>query len=568
MNTSRQFVARDLALVLLPALLLIGAGIGLRDPWPADEPLHALIARDMLASGNWLIPMVGGDVFQDKPPLLFWLQAIFFKLTGSERIGFLLPSLLAALGTLALVYDLARRLWNREAGLHAAWLLLFTVQFTLQARRGQLDALLMFGTVLSLYCLLRQLLLGGGWWWAVGAGLAAGLGTLAKVVGFLSFLVLLPWLFAVWRGWSGVKWQRPFAMWFVSLAAWAVVVGAWLLPIWLRARHDPAMAQYFHELVVTHTVGRFVEPWHHFKPAWYYLQVMATSWLPTVLLLPWLVPGWRQALARRDARVLLPLGFVALYLLFFTLTRGKRDLYILSALPMLALASGYLMPALLQRAGVQRVCFALGALIVAICAGVLLWAQVFDGAWGQALLARAGLGSFAPLMLLGCITLAALLWWGRGRAQCAVVAALTAGWLITGLWVFPRMDGERSARNFIARVEQTADPARELGLLAYHEHFLWQLHRPSVNFGHRRFREGEQEAFDASAWLAAKAGRQLLVPEAMRAPCFARIASTRDMGRSSRGNWYLVQGEPDPACVARGDAGRALYYAPQTPVPE
>ncbi len=68
------------------------------------------------------------------------------------------------------MYDLGRRLWNREAGLHAAWLLLFTVQFTLQARRGQLDALLMFCTVLSLYCLLRQLLLGGGWWWAVGAG--------------------------------------------------------------------------------------------------------------------------------------------------------------------------------------------------------------------------------------------------------------------------------------------------------------------------------------------------------------------------------------------------------------
>ena len=77
-------------------------------------------------------------------------------------------------GGITLVYDLARRLWNREAGFHAALLLLFTVQFTMQARRAQLDALLVFFTVLSLYCLLRQLLLGGGWRWAVGAGLAAG----------------------------------------------------------------------------------------------------------------------------------------------------------------------------------------------------------------------------------------------------------------------------------------------------------------------------------------------------------------------------------------------------------
>jgi 4-amino-4-deoxy-L-arabinose transferase-like glycosyltransferase len=562
MSGSGQSTARDLALVLLPALVLLGAGIGLRDPWPADEPLHALIARDMLASGNWLIPMVGGDVFQDKPPLLFWLQAIFFQLTGSERVGFLLPSLLAGLGTLALVYDLARRLWSREAGLHAAWLLLFTVQFTLQARRGQLDALLMFSTVLSLYCLLRQLLLGGGWWWAASAGLAAGLGTLAKVVGFLSFLVLLPWLFAVWRGWPGVKWQRPVWMWLLSLAAWAMVVGAWLLPIWLRARHDPVVAQYFHELVITHTVGRFVDPWHHFKPAWYYLQVMATLWLPAVLLLPWLLPRWREALAQRDVRVLLPLGFVALYLIFFTLTRGKRDLYILSALPMLALPAGYLLPALLQRVGVQRLCIALAALIAAACAGVLFWSAFIDAEAGQALLARGGLASFAPLLLLGLITLAALLWWGRGRAQCALIAALTAGWLIAGLWVFPRMDGERSARNFIARVAQAADPARELGLLAYHEHFLWQLRRPTVNFGHRRFREENQEAFDAAAWLAAATGRQLLVPEAMLSPCFAPIPNRKDMGRSSRGHWYLVQGQPDAACVARGDAGRALYYSP------
>jgi hypothetical protein len=373
--------------------------------------------------------------------------------------------------------------------------------------------------------------------------------------------VLLPWLYALWRGWPGVKWQRPFVMWFAALAAWAAVVAAWLLPIWLRARHDPVMAQYFHELVVTHTVGRFVAPWHHFKPVWYYLQVMATLWLPAVLLLPWLLPRWREALVQRDARVLLPLGFVAMYVLFFTASSGKRDLYILSALPMLALPAGYLMPALLQRVGVQRLLVAFAALLAAACAAALSWFGLIDPERGQALLDRAGVAGFAPLLLLGLITLAALMWWGRGRAQCAVAAALAAGWLIAGLWVFPQMDGERSARNFIARVEQAADPARELGLLAYHEHFLRQLRRPTVNFGHRRFREGDQEAFDAAAWLAAQPGRQLLVPEAMRAPCFTPARAT-DMGRSSRGHWYLVQGAPDPACVARGDAGRALYYAP------
>jgi len=562
MNGAVPSWRRDLALLLLAGTVLIGAGIGLRDPWPADEPVYALIARGMLRTGNWLIPMVGGDFFQDKPPLLFWLQGVCYWLTGSERIGFLLPSLLAGLGTLVLVYDLGRRLWHRDAGWYAAWLLLFTVQFTLQARRGQMDALLMFCTLLSLYCLLRQLLLGGGWWWAVGAGLAAGLGTLAKVVGFLSCFVLLPWLYALWRGWPGVKWQRPFALWFAGLAAWCGVVGAWLLPIWLMARYDPSIAAYLRELVVTQTVDRYVAPWHHIMPRWYYLQVMATLWLPAIALLPWLVPRWRAALAQRDARVLLPLGFVLLYLAFFTLSRGKRDVYLLPALAMLVLPAGYLLPELLRWRGVQWLLGALVGLVIAACGGFIAWIRFIDPVRGAALLASGGVAGIAPLGVLALIALAGLLAWGRGRAQYALAGTLAAAWLLAGLWVFPQMDATRSARAFIARLEQLAAPQLPLGLLAYHEHFLWQLQRPTVNFGNRRFREGDQEAFDAAAWLSAATDRQLLVPAAMLSPCFSAAASVQDVGEVSAGEWYLVRGQPRQDCVARGNAGRALYYRP------
>ncbi len=99
-------------------------------------------------------------------------------------MSFLLPSLLAGIGTVLLVYDLGRRLWNREAGLWAALVLLFTVQFTLQARLAQIDATLCFWVTLSLYGLLRHLLLRSGWgWYALGA-FAAGLGVITKGVGF------------------------------------------------------------------------------------------------------------------------------------------------------------------------------------------------------------------------------------------------------------------------------------------------------------------------------------------------------------------------------------------------
>jgi len=113
-RTSSRDVAVDVLWLLGLGLVLMGAGIGLRDPWPADEPRFAVIAQDMLRSSDWLIPRVGGDTYADKPPFFFWLMAASMAATGSLRIGFLLPSLLAGLGTVILVYDLLRRLRGRE----------------------------------------------------------------------------------------------------------------------------------------------------------------------------------------------------------------------------------------------------------------------------------------------------------------------------------------------------------------------------------------------------------------------------------------------------------------------
>lgn len=173
MQRASRDILRDCLWLLALGLLLIASGIGLRDPWPADEPRFALIARDMVLSGDWWLPRVAGDIYADKPPLFFWLIALGLRASDSLRLAFLLPSLLSALGCVLLVYDLARRLWNRETGLLAGALLLLTVQFVWQGRQAQIDATLCFWTTLSLYGLLRHLLLGPQWRWYL-IGWAAG----------------------------------------------------------------------------------------------------------------------------------------------------------------------------------------------------------------------------------------------------------------------------------------------------------------------------------------------------------------------------------------------------------
>jgi hypothetical protein len=58
------------------ALLVLGAGYGLRDPWPADEPRFVLVAKQMFEGGDWWFPHRGQELYPDKPPLFFWLLAL------------------------------------------------------------------------------------------------------------------------------------------------------------------------------------------------------------------------------------------------------------------------------------------------------------------------------------------------------------------------------------------------------------------------------------------------------------------------------------------------------------
>jgi 4-amino-4-deoxy-L-arabinose transferase-like glycosyltransferase len=173
---------RDAWLFFGLALLLLGTGLGLRDPWPADEPRFALVAKQMIESGRWLFPMRGDELYPDKPPLFMWMQAASYVVFGSWRIAFLLPSLLCALGTLWLTCDLGRRLWNRRVGLYAGYALLLALQFSLQAKRAQIDPAITFLVTLSVYGLLRHVLRGPDWPMFFLGFVAAGLGVITKGV--------------------------------------------------------------------------------------------------------------------------------------------------------------------------------------------------------------------------------------------------------------------------------------------------------------------------------------------------------------------------------------------------
>ncbi|MFA5681268.1 MAG: glycosyltransferase family 39 protein [Hydrogenophaga sp.] len=531
------------ALLVLAAVVLL-AGIGLRGPWPADEPRFAQIAREMVESGQWLFPMRGGEPYPDKPPVFVWLVALCYLVTGQLKLAFLLPSAIAGLGTLWLVHDIGRRLWGGDVARTALLLLLITPQFLLQAKTAQIDALVCFWITLGCYGLLRHFVLGPAWGWFLTAFVAMALGIMTKGVGFLPLLMLPP--LALWgagagtagwgRVWGGRSWLGPLAL----LATLAL----WLGPmLWQVAASGSAELQAYRDnILLRQTAGRYANPWGHLKPWHYFLtQAMPTVWLPLTLLL---LTQWRRLVRvlREDPRARILLAWVVLVIAFFSLSRGKREVYILPALPMLALVAGVLWQRAVaeQDEGMSRFVLRLVAGVMGLAALTLgalaLWQP---GALGAKAAAYAEeLADLAwPLLVLGVVSLVVLaLAWRRPLLEQLAAVSL-ACWLVVALWAWPAMDPHRSPRVAMADLEQRLPASAELGLLDFKEQFLLYARRPLTHFSYLApLAEQERNAWQ---WMRERPDRWLLLPGSDRLACFD-LSRAQPLVAAHRREWVLL----------------------------
>ncbi|WDM69668.1 ArnT family glycosyltransferase [Xanthomonas cucurbitae] len=534
------------ALVLIVMSLL--AGLGMRQPTPPDEPRFVLAARTMVESGQWLLPHRGSELYAEKPPVFMWLQAATYELVPHWPVAFLLPSLLAALVTLWLTWDLARRLWNRRVACHAVLALFAVLQFGLMAKRAQIDMVLVALTTLSLWGMLRHLLRGPDWRaWVVGL-CAAGVGTVTKGVGFLPLLLLLPWMALPRRHWCVLP-ARACAgrSWLLVLPAFVAGTAVWLAPlcIALLRSDDPQLHAYAHELLFKQTGTRYAHAWHHVKPAWYYLQVIATLWLPGCLLLPWLLPAWWRRLRRGDPRYVLLLAWSVLVLLFFTASPGKREVYLFPILPALCVAAAPLLAGLLRRRGIRRLLT--GYVLLLALAGLVLGGGIaLHLHWAERSAVQRGmdLATLRPvgvwLIGLGAAGLVAIAWSRGRRAGTAVVAMTAALWMVHGLGLMPALDPYSSSARVMQRVAQRLGPDAELGMLAWREQNLLQADRPVTDFGFKA--SWQQQWAKAGPWLAQAPDKRWLFVLSEAVPACIDPAQRIDIGEANRNHWQLLPG--------------------------
>ena len=549
---------RALAWLLLAALLVLGAGIGLRDPWPSDEPRFALVAKTMVESGDWLFPRRGSELYPDKPPMLMWLQAASWLVVRDWRVAFLLPSLLAGLGTLVLVWDLARRLWSPRAGLLAAIGVLSALMFGFQFKRAQIDPLVTFEITLACYALARHLLLGPAWRWYWLGCFVAGLGVITKGVGVIALLMLLPYALARRAGWHGLAHtQGDGWRWALGVPAFLGAIALWLVPVAgvALARGTPEYLDYLRNILFDQTARRYAGQvgGHYGKGWWYFGPVLLLHFFPLSLAYGAAVRDAAAGWHARDGRLAVLLGWCALVLLFFTLAAGKREVYVLPMLPMLAVALAPTLLRIEQAAWLRRTALALA---VAFGLGlVALAAWALSGRWArlQTVMLERGLHAdeLRPIFLwvaaAGAAFLLAAAVCRARRGVHALLAGLAAFWIVWGVGVAPRANASVTSAEVMLAADRIAGPDGEIVMVAWKEQNLLMSPRPLKDFG---FRNEPAEQFErAVAWLREAPEQRWIFARQVAVQACVDAAHVTVAGQSNRRQWWMFRLDAvRPAC--------------------
>ena len=242
--------------------------------WEGDlhgDPVHyGAVAKSILSSGDWLTMHDGpGLLYARKPPLMFWMVAVNFRLFGASTYTAKFWSCAFAVGVCLLTYLVGRRLFGETAGLLAGCMMTAFPGVVPNAIDLRLDSAASFFTVLSVYAVVRADQEERPVWLLL-VGLAAGLGMMVKPSAALHVGTLTVLLLAVRRPRMLI---HPYVLGAVALA---VALGApWHLL--MIARHGRQFTDsYFGEQIGS----RMKAGGHFFANAGGYLAVMSARALP------------------------------------------------------------------------------------------------------------------------------------------------------------------------------------------------------------------------------------------------------------------------------------------------
>ena len=302
--------------------------LGVRPLLIPDETRYAEIGREMVASGDWIVPRIDGLRYFEKPVFGYWLHALSIKLLGTNAFAIRLPSALAVgLSALMLFFFVRRFIESSAAVMAAAAVFLTCFEILGVGTFCVLDSIfsmLITATMIAFYlaftgtCSSKKMVL------LFIAGITCGLAFLTK--GFLAFvlpaIIIIP--FAIWRR----RFKESILMYLIIAVVAVLVALPWSIMIYLR---EPDFWHYF--FWVEH-VGRFVSPVEnqHPQPFWFYIPYILAGTLPWTAQIAVVIYKYRKP-PRMESLYSYALCWFLFPFLFFSISRGKLGTYILPCFP-------------------------------------------------------------------------------------------------------------------------------------------------------------------------------------------------------------------------------------------
>jgi len=311
------------ALAILSAILVISP-LRTGDLTGYDDAQYAHQAKDILRSGDWLVLRSNGEPALENPPLLEWMEASLFAAFGFSDTLARLPSALCGLGTILLVYWLARQLTADEVvALLAMFVMATTIYFLKYAARGMTDVPFTF---FVLCAVAAWSCAGDDPRWYLAAGLATAAAQMTRSMMGLALPAIFVLHLLVNRRPLAWRWAIPaIVIAYLPLVAWYAYLvhlfGAWFVQVhstWLR----------------NEVYGSLTPAWRRYTGALEYPWMLAKSYWPW---LPAMLAGLVLVIRGKDRKLWLLIAWVAVVFVLCAAARSRVLRYMLPAYPAFAI---------------------------------------------------------------------------------------------------------------------------------------------------------------------------------------------------------------------------------------
>ena len=140
-----------IAIVFTAALLLTAYFLGLFVDLTGDAGKYGAIARHIVESGDWINLKIHGEAYDQKPPLLFWLAALGFKIGGLHNWSFKIFPILYSFAGFYFTYKLGETMYNKNTGRLAALMLASSWVYFMFAMDVHTDLILQANVTLAIW---------------------------------------------------------------------------------------------------------------------------------------------------------------------------------------------------------------------------------------------------------------------------------------------------------------------------------------------------------------------------------------------------------------------------------